>query len=211
MIPEARVLLNRLARIALLGWLAIAAAGVSLRAMSVVPPTFSELVAKANQILRVEVLEMKSQFDLGPAGERSINTYVKCRVLRTLKGVDQPVITLRQLGGEVGDVGLRVPGMPAFELGGRYIVFVDQNGTAICPLVAAMHGHYPVVKDDTAAGTERVLRSDGQPLTDVAEVVRPMSDHTQLGKNQATLISALSVADFEEAILRELVVHEKQL
>src|SRR5437868_5284706 len=97
----------------LLAGLALAAV-FPVRAMSVIPPTFSELVGQATQIVRVEIVEVHSQFDLGPDGSVPINTYVRCRVLKTLKGAAQETITLRLLGGEVGDVGLAVPGMPKF-------------------------------------------------------------------------------------------------
>lgn len=176
---------------------------VPLRALSVIPPTFPELVSLATEIVRVEVLEVSSRFD-NPAGTGSIHTYVRCRVLRSLKGSNSETMTLRLLGGQVGEILMDIPDMPTFTTGEKYILFVAQNGRAFCPLVAASHGAYFVVTDDTAAGTERVLRYNHDPLLSVASVVQPMADHVQGNTTRSALISSLSVADFETAILREI-------
>src|SRR5665213_2021493 len=109
------------------------------RAISVIPPSFADLVAKAEQIDRVEVTAVNGQWDTGPQGN-VVHTYVQCRVLRTLKGDAQATVTVRLLGGQVGNYRMEIPGVPTFEVGARYILFLAGNGSAFCPLVGIMHG-----------------------------------------------------------------------
>ncbi len=172
-----------------------------LHAMSVNPPTFSELVRSSTQIVRAEVLAIEARYESSPSGDRPICTFVTCRVLRSLKGDNAGEITLRFLGGRVGDIELEVPGMPTFQQGARYVFFIAQNGSAFCPLVAVAHGNYPIASDGV---TDRVLRSNGDPLRQIGDVARPFADHRQATGATGDAASALTLADFEAAILREI-------
>lgn len=49
------------------------------------------------------------------------------KVRRTLRGPAQPSLDLTLEGGEVGDVGLAVSDMPAFELDGRYALLLEKQ------------------------------------------------------------------------------------
>ncbi|MEY4005822.1 MAG: hypothetical protein RLZZ221_1918, partial [Verrucomicrobiota bacterium] len=80
-----------------------------LRAMSVIPPTFAELVAEADAIVRARVVSIQPYLDRTPAGE-VVRTRVTFEVEATLKGRHQGGLTLEFLGGEVDGRGLRVPG-----------------------------------------------------------------------------------------------------
>jgi hypothetical protein len=201
--------INRQIARVILTLLSVGAVG-TVHAMSVIPPTFPELVQLATQIVRVEILDVSCRYDTAPTGERPIHTYVKCHVLKTLKGTPQESITLRFLGGRVGDDQLEISDMPSFAVGEKYVFFVAQNGTAFCPLVRVMHGSYPVVQDGTAAGTERILRNNREPLLEVAQVGRPMAEGVGQTIARETVSSALSLADFETAIADEIIHGSKQ-
>ena len=164
-------------------------------ALSVIPPTFNELVAEATQIVRAEVIETTARLSTSQHGP-VIHTYVRLRVLRQLKG--EPVageLTLRLQGGQVGTMGMEIPGMPQFKAGERCMVFVEKNGTAFCPLVAAMHGRYHIATDP-ATGLEHVLRDNRDPLRAVEDVVLPMQAglHRDRSINQGIRLSAFEAA-----------------
>jgi len=192
-------------------WCALALTGVSLSAMTVVPPTFHQLTSDAAQVQRIEVTAVEARWDDSPSG-RVIHTYVTARVLRNLKGTAGETVTLRFLGGEVDGQRLRVADMPQLEVGGKYIVFVAGNGTAFCPLVGVMYGDYPIVKDP-GTGVEKVVRYNHTPLRSADAVNTPA---TGAAVDAAGTVSAQSLRDtmtveaFESAIRGELNDTQRQ-
>jgi len=171
--------------------------------MTVIPPTFTELVAKAEIVARVEVTGQTSQWDTIPSqsdptavGRKVIHTYVQCRVIKQLKGTAQATLSLRFLGGQVGTSVMQIPDMPTFVTGQRYIVFVAANGRAFCPLVGVMHGTYSLVTDST--GTDRVARSNGAALRSTADVKDEGQAPAVAGE------SGMKRDDFEQAIAEEV-------
>ncbi len=171
------------------------------RAVSVMPPDFTALVGQATQIVRVRITELSVRWDESPQGP-VIHTYVKAETLKTLKGSDQTTISLRLLGGQIGDVSMQIADMPTFEVGQTYLLFIAGNHHAFCPLVGVMHGSYPLVVDP-ATQTERVTRGNGQPLARVDDVALPFIQST----HPAFRLSAgggLTVGEFERAIQQEL-------
>jgi hypothetical protein len=184
-------------------FLLIPAALVSLaQALTVRPPTFPELVARAETIVRAEVTGRRCEWQDSPQG-RVIVTFITLRVESTLKGVPAAEMTLRQLGGEVGNQRLEVPGLPQFQSGDRDYLFIQGNGRQFCPLVAAPHGRYPVVRD-LASATDYVARSDGAPLTKVEEVARPLGETAPPTPLERLKQAPMKAADFENAIRQEI-------
>lgn len=169
--------------------------------LSVIPPTFSELVAGAAQVVRVKVSKVSSRWDAAPHGP-VIRTYVECETLRTLKGPPLATITLRFLGGKVGEESMTVADMPTLEEGRSYILFVAENGQAMCPLVGVMHGTYPLILDETTQ-VQHVARSNFQRLRAVDDVQVPivtLANHPAL---RAYTGPGMTCDEFEQAILRE--------
>jgi hypothetical protein len=151
-------------------------AAPGLRATSVVPPSFPELVAEADGIYRGRVTSIQARRVPLPEGDGSvIKTFVTFAVERALKGAEQTQLTLEFLGGTVGDETITVTGMPKFNVGAREIVFVQKNGVQFCPLVAVMHGRYRVLRDEATA-REHIARDNGLPLTDVSDVQLPITN-----------------------------------
>lgn len=143
------------------------------RATSVIPPSFPELVEEADGIYRGRVTDIQARRATAPDGTVIIKTHVTFAVERTLKGATRGEITLDFLGGTLGDDALVVTGMPKFSLGATEYVFVQRNGVQFCPLVAMGHGRYRVMRDPTTA-REYLIRDNGVPLTDLAEVEIPL-------------------------------------
>lgn len=169
-----------------------------LRAMSVIPPTFAELVAEADVIVRARVLSAESFVAASPDGG-IIRTRVTFDVEATLKGGHQGGLTLEFLGGEADGKGVRVPGMPRFQPGATELLFVSAQGAGFCPLVAAGHGRYRVLTD-RATGREFVARENFLPLASEHDVQLPLAA-AALARPAA---AGLSPAVFSARILAEL-------
>lgn len=174
------------------------------RATTVVPPTFPDLVGKADAIYRGRVTSVEAhRVDRADGGGQVIKTFVTFAVERVLKGNERTEVVLEFLGGTVGEETLTVSGMPEFTVGQREIVFVRRNGVQLCPLVAMMHGRYHV-RHDATAGRDFVARDDGEPLTDVADVQQPMHDPSTPPRAAAATTSALTPGSFEASIASEV-------
>lgn len=171
------------------------------RAMSVVPPTFDELVSESETVVRGTVTAVRAEEFDSPQG-RGVRTLVTLRVERTLKGAPADTITLTLLGGQVGQHSLRIAGMPTFDIGRRQLVFVARNGQVMCPLIGAGHGRYHVVTD---ASTQReyLTRDNSVPLTSTDEIALPLASAAtaDLLARRVTADQALSLAAFESRIL----------
>jgi hypothetical protein len=147
-------------------------AAVAGRGMSVIPPTFDQLVSASDLIVRGVVTDVHSITTDTPQGQ-AIRTLVTLHIEKTLKGSAGADVTLSFLGGTVGHRTLTVHGMPKFEVGAREIVFVANNGHAICPVLAAGHGRYHV-HHDAVTNREVVLRDNGDPLQSTDDIAAPL-------------------------------------
>jgi hypothetical protein len=194
---DVRIPLKRALKFVSLGCaLVLAGAALPVHALSVIAPTFDELVRESTQILRVEVISLSAQLDPSDSGP-VIHTFVRCRVLRRLKGASTDgEITLRLQGGQVGALHMEVPGMPKFRAGERCLLFVTGNGTSACPLVGVMHGCYRLASNP-ATGREQVLRENRTPLRAADEVVLPL---VALPAQDNSVSRGLALGEFEEAI-----------
>jgi hypothetical protein len=163
-------------------------AGTAL-ATTVIPPSFDELVSRAEMIFQGSVTDVRSEWT-GEGAQRHIMSYVTLKVEDAIKGNPGSTVTLRMLGGTVGGETMEVSDAPKFKVGDRDILFVENNGTQFVPLVGIMHGRFRVGKD--ATGQDAVFTNDGSPL----------SDFTQLGKNEkaASAGHAISKQEFKRAI-----------
>jgi hypothetical protein len=81
------------------------------------------LVAEADQIVVGDVLSVHAAWDLQ---HRTIHTTVEVTVRESWKGSppSEGRITLRQLGGTVGDIEMKVHGLARFEKGERTLLFL---------------------------------------------------------------------------------------
>ncbi len=158
--------------------LALLAAALSpparVEAMSVLPPTFEELVAEAGRIVRARVVAVEPFTTLAPDGTPIVKTRVHWLPLRTLKGAPAETLVLEFLGGRIGGEFLAVAGMPTFAVGDEEFLFVEPDTRVLCPLIAAGHGRYRVAVEATTRRA-MVTRDNGAPLVDPAEVALPLS------------------------------------
>src|SRR6266403_4235675 len=156
---------------------------------TVIPPTFDELVSRAEVIFQGTVTDVRSQWT-GEGAQHRIESYVTFKVEDAMKGAPGESYTLRMLGGTVDGETMEVSDSPKFKVGDRDILFVENNGSQFIPLVGIMHGRFRVKKDE--AGRDAVFTNEGSPLSDV----------TQLGKSEgaASAGHAMSAQALKQAI-----------
>ena len=177
----------------LLPILCAALATTSVRATTVIPPTFDQLVAEAELIFQGTVTEVRSQW-MGEGAEHRIVTFVTFAIEDAIKGASGSSYTIRMLGGTVDGQTMEVSDAPRFKVGDRDILFVEHSGTQFIPLVGIMHGRFHLLKDEN--GRESVAKDTGAPLANPAK----------LGMDEQAAVSGapLSTADFKAAIRQKL-------
>ncbi len=179
----------------------LALAVSTVTATTVVPPTFQQLVAQAEFIVRAEVRSLRCE-ETTYQGHPVIHTYVRIAVRKSLKGNAPATMELRLLGGTVGDRTLEVPGVPKFVPGEQCLLFIENNGRQFCPLVAIMYGRYRVERRVTD-GVEIVRRDNGAPLRAVQDVNVPLGE-SRSHFSGASPAETMTLADFENDIATEL-------
>jgi hypothetical protein len=143
-------------------------AGVaSLSATTVIPPTFDQLVDQAQVIFHGTVTKVTSEW-VGEGAERHIVSYITFKVKDSLKGSAGQNFTMRTFGGTVDGETMMIGDGPTFQIGDEDILFVENNGSQVVPLVGIMHGRFHVRKD--ASGREMVTTNEDQPLRNVARL-----------------------------------------
>lgn len=143
-------------------------------ATTVVPPAFPDLVNQSDYIVRSVVKSTRPEVVQTLRG-RKVYTYVELEVREVIAGVPPKPLVLRILGGRVGKDVMILEGAPQFRVGDEDILFVQGNGQQIYPLVAIMHGRYPIEKE-VGGESEFMARSNLEPLRSTAEVSRPMGE-----------------------------------
>ena len=175
---------------------AFAMALSSVEATTVIPPSFDQLVRQAELIFQGTVTEVHAQW-VGEGGQRHIESYITFSVEEAVKGKPGQTYTLRMFGGVVGDQGMAISDAPKFAVGDRDILFVENNGTQIIPLVGIMYGRFHVKRDET--GGEVVTQNEGQPVKNVARLGREMDSAVD-----ETVAPTLTATAFKAAIRSKL-------
>jgi hypothetical protein len=172
----------------------VALALPAARATTVIPPTFDELVTKAETIFEGTVTGSRSEWT-GEGSNRHIVTYVTFKIADAIKGAPGSDYTIRMFGGTVDGQTMEVTDAPRFKVGDRDILFVENNGTQFIPLVGIMHGRFHVQADQDGAN-EKITKDNGAALANVAK----------LGQDEAAAVTgtALSKAQFKAAIRQKL-------
>ena len=170
------------------------------RATTVIPPTFDELVGKAELIFQGSVTNVRSQW-VGEGAQRHIASYITFNVDDALKGSPGTSYTIQMLGGTVGDETMEVSDSPKFAVGDRDILFVEHNGQQFVPLVGIMHGRFKIQRE-AQTGREIVATNEGNRLTDPEQLGKQANPFLQAA-------SAISPVAFKEAI--QVRLHKAQV
>lgn len=98
----------------------------------------------------------------------SLFTFVTFEVDSALKGVfPGRHLTLRLHGGELQGFGVRVHGMPQFEVGETYLVFVRGNGVFASPVLGLVQGQFKVDRE-ARSGKPILVDWRGAPVLGIA-------------------------------------------
>ncbi|MGB8295447.1 MAG: hypothetical protein WCG85_08465 [Polyangia bacterium] len=126
----------------------------------------SELTAQAERIVVAQVVSSRSDWD---SSHRTIHTRIEVKVEEAWKGAVAPGerIVIVQPGGSVGNIEMRVHGMPGFALGEKAVLFLA--GQAAARVVGMSQGKRSVSWDKRAkrwvaeaAEHSAVVRRDSQ-------------------------------------------------
>lgn len=120
--------------------------------------SFGDLVGESDAVVSGRVASIQSKYS---NNKEDIFTFVTLDGLETLAGsYSAPAVTLRFLGGQVGNDILNVSGSPSFKLNERVIVFVHGNGRNMVPVVGWTQGVFRVAPE-AGSGQQVVRDHDG--------------------------------------------------
>ena len=166
------------------------------RAASIIAPTFDTMIARAQHVFVGQALDVRSRWVSTSSGP-AIVTVVTFKVVRTLKGELGAQTQLEFLGGTVGEYRLEVPGTPRFRVGDEDVLFVDERGQPVSPVVGFMHGRFRVL-EEPATRRRSVARHNFEPLASVRDI------GASTPPARVSSARALTLAAFEDEIAREV-------
>lgn len=179
--------------------LLVGATATSALATSVIPPDLRQLANESDYVIRAVVTAVDSEYRESDRG-RKIYTKVTVEVREVIAGHPPATVVLEMLGGRMGSQEMTIEGAPRFRVGDEDVLFVKNNGRTMYPLLAMMHGRYPILRD--ANGREYVALSNHLPLTDVAQISQPLTGGSaaELQRRMAGTAAALTPAQFTQQI-----------
>jgi hypothetical protein len=139
--------MNRVTKTVVLALAALALLTTSFASATTVEKmSLRDLAKKSDAIVLARVEDETARYD----ANKEIYTYITLRVLEPVKGPKaDAVITIRQIGGTVGDIASIVPGTPSFKKGEEVVVFLTKNDGAGYPWVMGLQqGKYSVSADE---------------------------------------------------------------
>ena len=139
---------------------------------SVLAVNLEQLSTASQLIFEGEVVGKTSEFN---ANQTSIHTYVTFRMVDVVKGTyNQPEITLRFLGGTVGEIGLNVSDSTLPELGEAGIYFVESlERFQVNPLYGMDQGHFLILE---SAGQRIMVTRNRRVITGLLSDDQPPAD-----------------------------------
>lgn len=180
-----------------------------LYASSAVPVSLSQLVGRSDHILVGTPRKGEGLWEPTELGTRIV-TYTEVEVDHALDGrATSKRVTVRTLGGRVGEIGQLVSGEAELQLNRKAVLFLAHTGLVrgadpVLGVSAMAQGHYPLLAD--AAGTSRLLVSPR-----LARLVEPgeltHGFETALSLPRGAAVEALrdrTLSECEELIAREL-------
>ena len=129
---------------------AACAAFLPAHAMTVLPVSIEQMVDGAATAFQGTVIANRVEREASGA----IVTYTRFEVTDVLKGTVAGTHEIKQIGGEIADGGVqyRVLGVPRFEMGGEYVVFLNGVSSAGFSSPVGLHqGRFSVRREGAAA------------------------------------------------------------
>lgn len=122
----------------------------------IVPRTLEEMARESAAVVRAKVVQRQSAWD---DDHRRIHTFAELQVLETVHGGGLgDTLVVRTMGGEVGDIGMRVSGTASFTVGEEVLVFLraDPVDATRFQVIGMSQGKYTI---DRAGPTPMAVAS----------------------------------------------------
>ncbi|MCX7943710.1 MAG: hypothetical protein N2746_04305 [Deltaproteobacteria bacterium] len=100
---------------------------------------------RSDAIIRGFVREVESRYN---EEKTKIFTFAAIEVKEVIKGKVPPIVNVRTFGGRVGDVNMKVPGMPEFKKGEDVFLFLKKNED-VWHVTGMLQGKYIIEKDES--------------------------------------------------------------
>lgn len=107
------------------------------------PLTGDDQIRESETIFRGKVLQIDTKRDWSNANGPVVSN-VQFTPLAVYKGSATGTVSLKFLGGTAEGVTLKVDGMPKFEVGQEYVLFVSGTRNRVCPVVGWTEGQLKV-------------------------------------------------------------------
>lgn len=125
------------------------AVSIPLRAITVKPLSFTELVHESTAVVHARVSGVRGQWTADRSG---IESLITLDVLGYLKGGLGPRVTVRVPGGEAGGFVNIIPGAPRFQPADVVVLFLTASGPSIPIVTGTTQGVYRVAYDPHTGG-----------------------------------------------------------
>lgn len=160
-------------------------------ALSVVPRSFDELVQRADLVMVGTVQDVRSEFADGGLDQNTIFSYVSFGDLDVVKGrVAAMEYELRVPGGVVGRFAQDYPGVPTFQTGQRYLLFIRGNRRDFFPVVGITQGVYRVLtttqERHVVVRDDQIDRTGRRALTSAAQNAPSLDTFIQAIRSRLT-------------------------
>lgn len=158
------------------GWCVVVLAVVTLAsrqalAMTYRPISDENLVAASALVVIGEVEEVRG----ARLADGRIVTQADLRVDESLKGAAAPRVRVTEAGGRVGDLTVRIPGMPAFVPGERVLVFLRERADGTLGTTALSLAKYTITSGTAAAARRTVPDVDERELGQFTSRIRALA------------------------------------
>ncbi len=152
--------------------LALALGTIDAQATTALLLTRAQLVQRSDIIVRATVVSVESSWS---DDKTVILTTTRLRVSGTLKGRESGELVLRQLGGQVGDDAIVVPGDARLAVGEEVVLFLKDGKEGVVGLTAMAQAAYHVRGDKVQRDMEglQLMRLVGGKLRPVAHKPEP--------------------------------------
>jgi hypothetical protein len=173
-----------------LGVLAFALGAYPARAGSVAPMSLDVLSDHAGQVIAGRIASVRSYWAENP---RRIESEVILEHVEYLKGAlpdSGSTFRLTVPGGTVGQMGMRIGGVPEFAAGQEWILFLLPTYKTF-PVVGLSQGAFRIEADGD--GVERVRSASGAPVIGVDDALRIQTARGQRATGTTNLIEEMNV------------------
>ncbi len=144
---------------------AVVGAASVAAATTIIPMPVEQLASRSTQVVRARAMESWSAWN---PTKTIIYTYTKFQVVKSFKGAPEQAITVKQLGGRVGNTVQKVSGVRQFTGGEENVLFLQpsQDGDGTMIVTGLVQGNFRLYLTSTG----QVAASNGVPEVSAVQV-----------------------------------------